>query len=172
MCRQQQLLTGRTCLPTTSGVFVEEELLPPTAGEGRERLAKYGGRGTPAKHGWLWPPRAGQTWWKSSMAGQTTAGQTTAGQTWLATNGWRGPPTAGQRQQRCHLHSASATIGTVIPITPKTHPSRVLYNSLPIMPSSHGCQHLPDDAASDDAASDDASTSSPQQLIGISSSWP
>ena len=138
------------------------------------------GRGTPATNGWRGPRTAGQTWWKSNMAGQTTAGQTTAGQTWLATNGWRGPPTAGQRQQRCHLHSASATVGTVIPIKPKTHPSRVLYSSLsqhmvnyePTVPSSHGCQHLLDDAASDDAVvcrHMAASTSSPQQLIGSSS---
>ena len=49
---------------------MEEELLPPAAGDGCQQLVKYGGRGTPAANGWRWPPTAGQTWWKRSSCRQ------------------------------------------------------------------------------------------------------
>ena len=49
-------------LDRTKNIPMEEELLPPTAGDGCQQLVNYGGRGTPAANGWRWPPTAGQTW--------------------------------------------------------------------------------------------------------------
>ena len=114
---------------------MEEENLPPTATNGWSNMVEeQHGR---SNNGW-----SNNGW--SNMAGHQRLAR--------AANGW---PTAAAVPPTL----ASATIGTVIPIKPKTHRSRVLYNSLsqhmvnyePTVPSSHGCQHLLDDAASDDA---------------------
>ncbi len=62
--------------------MVEEELLPPTAGDGRQRLVKHGGRAA-------WPV-------KQRLVKQR-----------LVKHGW--PPTAGEGLQRLASGSSGAT---------------------------------------------------------------